>query len=206
MNPKEALKQIRAIFEDMPQVVEPVVPVAPEVPEVTKVEMAEYSLVDGTKVMISALEIGGLVELVDGNPAPAGEHQLMDGTSIVVDELGAIVEIESPKSDVVEEEPVAPAAPVPPAQDTQAMAEELKAEFAEQKSQLEAKIAELESKVKQGFAQVAELVEALSNTPTAEPTQKAANGWSGSGLAEFVARPAIARKRRGDTCKRYVNS
>jgi hypothetical protein len=177
MNPKEALQQIRALFEDMPQVVEPVAPVAPVAPEVTKVEMAEYSLVDGTKVMISALEIGGMVQMADGTPAPAGEHQLMDGTSIVVDELGAIVEIESPKSDVVEVEPVAPAAPIPPAQDTTAMAEELKAEFAEQKSQLEAKIAELESKVKQGFAQVAELVEALSNTPTAEPTQKAANAF-----------------------------
>jgi len=177
MNPKEALMQIRALFEDMPQVVEPVAPVAEVAPEVTKVEMAEYSLVDGTKVMISALEIGGMVQMADGTPAPAGEHQLMDGTSIVVDELGAILEIESPKSDVVEVEPVAPAAPVPAAQDTTAMAEELKAEFAEQKSQLEAKIAELESKVKQGFAQVAELVEALSNTPTAEPTQKAANAF-----------------------------
>jgi phage shock protein A len=55
--------------------------------------------------------------------------------------------------------------------------EVLKAEFAEQKSQLEKKITELESKVKQGFAQVAELVEALSNTPTAEPTQKSANAF-----------------------------
>lgn len=174
MNPKEALNQIRALFEDMPQVVEPVAPVEPTV---TKVEMAEYSLVDGTKVMISALEIGGMVQMADGTPAPAGEHQLMDGTIIQVDELGTIVEIASPKEDVIEEEPVAPAAPVVPAQDTTAMAEELKAEFAEQKSQLEAKIAELESKVKQGFAQVAELVEALSNTPTAEPTQKSANAF-----------------------------
>ena len=107
MNPKEALLQIRALFEDMPQVVEPVAPVAPEV---TKVEMAEYSLVDGTKVMISVLEIGGMVEMADGTPAPAGEHQLMDGTSIQVDELGAIVEISSPKEDVIVEEPVAPAA------------------------------------------------------------------------------------------------
>lgn len=177
MNPKEALMQIRALFENMPQVVEPVAPVAEVAPEVTKVEMAEYSLVDGTKIMISELKIGGMVQMADGTPAPAGEHQLMDGTSITVDELGAIIEIESPKEDVVEVEPVAPAAPVAPAQDTTAMAEELKAEFAEQKSQLEAKIAELESKVKQGFAQVAELVEALSNTPTAEPTQKAANAF-----------------------------
>jgi hypothetical protein len=168
MNPKEALQQIRALFEDMPQVVEPQAPVAEEV---TKVEMAEYSLADGTKVMISALEIGGKVEMADGTPAPQGEHQLMDGTSIQVDETGTIIEIASPKEDIVEEEPVAPA------QDTTAMAEELKAEFAEQKSQLETKIAELESKVKQGFAQVAELVEALSNTPTAEPTQKAANAF-----------------------------
>ena len=180
MNPKEALKQIRALFEDMPQVVEPVAPIEPVVPAepaVTKVEMAEYSLVDGTKVMISELKIGGMVTMADGTPAPAGEHQLMDGTSIQVDELGTIVEISSPKEDVIVEEPVAPAAPVAPAQDTTAMAEELKAEFAEQKSQLELKIAELESKVKQGFAQVAELVEALSNTPTAEPTQKAANAF-----------------------------
>jgi hypothetical protein len=177
MNPKEALNQIRALFEDMPQVVEPVAPVAPEVPEVTKVEMAEYSLVDGTKVMISALEIGGMVEMADGTPAPMGEHQLMDGTSIQVDELGAIVEISSPKEDVIVEEPVAPAAPVPPAQDTNAMIAELKNDYEKKKMELEAKIAELESKVKNGFSQVAELVEALSNTPTAEPTQKAANAF-----------------------------
>ena len=177
MNSKEALKQIRALFEDMPQVVEPLAPVSPSV---TKVEMAEYSLVDGTKVMISALEIGGIVTMVDGTPAPAGEHQLMDGTSIKVDELGVIVEISSPKEDVIVEapvEPVAPAAEVAPAQDTTAMIQELKAEYEKKKMELDAKIAELESKVKQGFAQVAELVEALSNTPTAEPTQKAANAF-----------------------------
>ena len=177
MNSKEALKQIRALFEDMPQVVEPLAPVTPSV---TKVEMAEYSLVDGTKVMISALEIGGMVTMVDGTPAPAGEHQLMDGTSIKVDELGIIVEISSPKEDVIVEAPVvevAPAAEVAPAEDTNAMIQELKAEYEQKKMELDAKIAALESKVKQGFAQVAELVEALSNTPTAEPTQRASNAF-----------------------------
>jgi len=180
MNPKEALKQIRALFENMPQVVEPVAPVeptAPAEPAVTKVDMSEYSLVDGTKIMISELKIGGLVTMADGTPATMGEYQLMDGTSIQVDELGAIIEIASPKEDVVVEEPLVPAAPVAPAQDTTAMVAELKADFAAQKSELETKIAELESKVKQGFAQVAELVEALSNTPTAEPTQKSANAF-----------------------------
>ena len=177
MTTKEAIQQIRALFEDVPQVAPQEAPVAPMVepiaPEVTKVEMAEYSLADGTKVMISALEIGGKVELADGTPAPQGEHQLMDGTSIQVDELGIIIEISSPKEDVIEEEPVAPAAPVAPAQDTTAMAEM----FAAQKEELEKKIAELENKVKQGFAQVAELVEALSNTPMSEPTQKSANAF-----------------------------
>jgi hypothetical protein len=167
MNPKEALLQIRALFEDMPQVIPPVEPVTEEV---TKVEMAEYSLADGTKVMISALEVGGKVEMEDGTPAPMGEHQLMDGTSIQVDETGTIIEITSPKEDIIEEEPIQPVAP---AQDNTAMVTELR----DQKIQLETKIAELESKVKQGFAQVAELVEALSNTPTAEPTQKAANAF-----------------------------
>ena len=177
MTTKEAIQQIRALFEDAPQVVPQEAPAAPMVepiaPEVTKVEMAEYSLADGTKVMISALEIGGKVELADGTPAPQGEHQLMDGTSIQVDELGIIIEISSPKEDVIEEEPVAPAAPVAPAQDTTAMAEM----FAAQKEELEKKIVELENKVKQGFAQVAELVEALSNTPMSEPTQKSANAF-----------------------------
>jgi len=134
MNPKEALLQIRALFEDMPQVIPPVEPVTEEV---TKVEMAEYSLADGTKVMISALEVGGKVEMEDGTPAPMGEHQLMDGTSIQVDETGTIIEIASPKEDIVEEEPVAPAAPIAPAQDTTAMVAELR----DQKIQLETKIA-----------------------------------------------------------------
>jgi hypothetical protein len=177
MTTKEAIQQIRALFEDVPQVAPQEAPVAPMVepiaPEVTKVEMAEYSLADGTKVMISALEVGGKVELADGTPAPQGEHQLMDGTSIQVDELGIIIEIASPKEDVIEEEPIAPAAPVAPAQDTTAMAEM----FAAQKEELEKKIVELENKVKQGFAQVAELVEALSNTPMSEPTQKSANAF-----------------------------
>lgn len=172
MTTKEALQQIKALFQDVPPA-EPQAPVEPVAPEVTKVEMAEYSLADGSKVMISALEVGGKVEMADGTPAPMGEYQLMDGTSIQVDELGAIVEIASPKEDVMPEEPIAPAAPVAPAQDTQAMSEM----FAAQKQELEAKILELENKVKQGFAQVAELVEALSNTPTAEPTQKSANAF-----------------------------
>lgn len=174
MNTKEALLQIRALFEDMQPVAEPLVEATPSV---TKVEMAEYSLVDGTKVMVSALEVGGMVEMEDGSPAPEGEHQLMDGTKIKVDALGTILEIESPKAEVIEAEPIEVESKEEPKQDTAAMIAELKADYDKKKMELEAKIAELEYKVKNGFAQVAELVEALSNTPTAEPTQKAANAF-----------------------------
>jgi hypothetical protein len=180
----------------MPQ--EPVVAAAPievPAPAETKVQMAEYSLIDGTKVMISALEIGGKVEMADGTPAPIGEHKLADGTSIQLDEAGIIIEISSPKEDVIVEEPVAPAAPVAPAQDTTAMAAELMAEFAKQKSDLEKKIFDLESKVKQGFAQVAELVEALSNVPSTEPTQKSKNAFSSYISTNDIKEERIAKYR-----------
>jgi len=52
-----------------------------------------YSLEDGTKVMIDKLEVGGVVTLEDGSPAPTGEHTLADGTKIVLAEGGVIAEI-----------------------------------------------------------------------------------------------------------------
>jgi len=78
MNAQEAILKIKALFEDNVAPVEVEAEVAPMVEE-TKVEMAEYSLMDGTKVEISALEIGGSVTLADGSVAPMGEHELMDG-------------------------------------------------------------------------------------------------------------------------------
>lgn len=197
MNPKDALLKIRALFEDMPQ--EPVVAAAPAevpAPAETKVEMAEYSLTDGSKVMISVLEIGGKVELADGTPVAMGEYILADGTSIQVDEAGLIIEIASPKEDMMpEEEPVAPAAPVAPAQDVTAMVAEVESKFNAQKEQLEQKISDLENKVKQGFAQVAELVEALSNVPSSEPTQKSANAFSTYISTNDIKEERIAKYR-----------
>jgi len=52
-----------------------------------------YSLEDGTKVMIDKLEVGGIVTLEDGTPAPAGEHTLADGSKVVLAEGGVIAEI-----------------------------------------------------------------------------------------------------------------
>jgi hypothetical protein len=174
MNAQEAILKIKALFEDNVAPVEVEAEVAPIVEE-TKVEMAEYSLMDGTKVEISALEIGGTVLLADGTPAPAGEHQLMDGTQIQLDENGIIVEISSATEDATSEPDTEVEAIKEEDKKMQEMAEQFEAKFAElveAKISAEKRVEELESKIKQGFAQVADLIEALSNTPTVDPIQK----------------------------------
>ena len=179
MNAQEAILKIKALFEE--NTAAPVEEVkAEETPivEETKVEMAEYSLMDGTKVEISALEIGGSVTMPDGTPAPAGEHQLADGTVMQLDENGIIIEISSKEEDVTTEEEAAPA-PEDMGKEAdkkmQEMTEAFEAQIAEIKAAKEvsdAKVLDLENKVKQGFAQVAELIEALSSTPSADPISK----------------------------------
>jgi hypothetical protein len=166
MNAKDAIMQIRALFEDMPPVAAPAPAEAPksEVP----VTFAEYSLMDGTKVMISELVVGGEVTLADGTLAPMGEHQLADGTSIQLDELGKIIEIASPKEDLMPEEmPMETPAEMGKKLDQQ-MADEIAALVSENQN-LKTQVAQLETKVKNGFSQVAELIEALTKTPNAEP-------------------------------------
>ena len=153
MNAQEAILKIKALFEDAPMT-EPVVPSEP------KVEMMEYSLADGTKVMIDKLEVGGKVTLEDGSNAPTGEHELADGSKVVLDEAGVIVEIEAPVEEVVPEE-----APVEAKQD-------MRFEVLAFNESLQNRINELEGKVKQGFESVASLIEALSVNPTADPVQK----------------------------------
>ena len=169
MNAQEAILKIKALFEDNAAPVEEVQAEETKVEE-TKVEMAEYSLMDGTKVEISALEIGGLVT-IEGQPAPVGDHELMDGTEITLDENGKIIAIETKVMEV------SPEAEVEAKDDKkmEEMAEQFNAsiaELVEAKRVSDEKVLELENKVKQGFAQVAELIEALSNTPSADPIQR----------------------------------
>lgn len=174
MNAKDAIMQIRALFEDMPMMDAPAPMEAPksEVP----VTFAEYSLMDGTKVMVSELAIGGLVTLEDGTPAPMGEHQLADGTTIQLDEVGAIIEIASPVEDLVPEE-VAPVEADLSKKLGQQMEDKMAVLVAENEG-LKTKVAELESKVKNGFSQVAELIEALTKTPNAEPIAQPRNNFA----------------------------
>ena len=171
MNAKDAIMQIRALFEDMPMVDAPAPAPAPieEVP----VTFAEYSLMDGTKVMISELAIGGEVTLADGTPAPMGEHQLADGTQIELDETSKIVSIETPESEaeIAEETPAEMGNKI-----DEKMADEIAALVSENEN-LKTQVAQLEAKVKNGFSQVAELIEALTKTPNAEPIAQPRNNF-----------------------------
>jgi hypothetical protein len=56
------------------------------------VKMIEATLMDGTKVEVTELVVGGIVT-IDGVPAPVGQHTLLDGTMIVLGDNGAIMEI-----------------------------------------------------------------------------------------------------------------
>lgn len=163
MNAKDAIMQIRALFEDMPQVEAPA-PIEAPIEDVP-VTFAEYSLMDGTKVMISELAIGGVVTLADGTPAPMGEHQLADGTQIELDENAKIISIETPEAEaeIADETPAEMGKKM-----DEKMADEIAALVSENEN-LKTQVAQLEAKVKNGFSQVAELIEALTKTPNAEP-------------------------------------
>ena len=181
MNAQEAILKIKALFDDNILPVEAEVDPAGE----TKIEMAEYSLMDGTKVEISALEIGGLVTL-EGNPAPVGDHELMDGTEITLDENGMITAIETK---VVEASPEVDVEAGYDKKKVEEMAEAFEAKIAELIEANNAKIAELENKVKQGFQQVADLIESISKTPTEDPIKKP------NSFTEFVKTNSIKEDR-----------
>jgi len=166
MNPKEAILKIKALFEDMPKQEE-----APA-EEVKAAEFAEYSLADGTKVMISSLEVGGEVKLEDGSNAPDGEHQLADGTQISTLE-GKIVEIEKSEEPAQENVDVEVES-----KKMEKKMEEMAAEFQSKISDMEimnaalmAKLEALENKSKTGFSQVVELIEEMSKVPQADPIE-----------------------------------
>ena len=160
MNAVQAIKNIRALFEDMP------VPMPQEEEKVdeVKVEMAEYVLEDGTKVMISSLEVDGEVVLEDGNPAPDGEHKLADG-QVIVTEGGKIKEVK------VEEEPAVEIEVEAGNKKMDEMEAKLSALEVENES-LKAKLSEVERKAAQGFSQVIELIEEIAKVPQADPIEK----------------------------------
>jgi spore coat protein CotH len=87
MNTTEILKRIKQTFEELTNA-EVVAPeTAPEMIVPTKAKLK-----DGTEIEVSEMGVGGIVT-IQGVPAPIGEHELEDGTIIVVGDNGAIVEI-----------------------------------------------------------------------------------------------------------------
>ena len=160
MNAKDAILKIRALFEDMP--VDP----KEEMPKETKVEMAEYVLMDGTKVMVSEHAVGGQVTLEDGSKAPDAEHKLADGSSIVTLD-GVITEIkqEEPELEVEIE-----------SKDYEKKIEEMASAYDEKINQLlqanaelVEKIKDIEFKNKEGFSLVVSMMEEFSKVPSVDP-------------------------------------
>ena len=81
MKATEIIQSLREAFNEM---VNPT--------PVQEVKLIEAILKDGTKVEVTELAVGGIVT-IESVPAPTGEHELQDGTIIVVGENGAITEI-----------------------------------------------------------------------------------------------------------------
>lgn len=174
MTTLEAIQKIKQMFVEVGElpsyVEEPVAPSA-EPTEAAK----EYSLKSGLKVMIDNLAIGGKVAVVDeaGNasPAPAGEHELIDGTKIVLDEASSIVEIELPQADVVEE--VIEAKEEEPKEEDmmKKKIEEMQKQLDEIKMSYDAKLASQEAKFSKGIADLSDVMVQLINTPSADATE-----------------------------------
>lgn len=91
MNAKEIIEKLRLTFNEL------VAPVAVANP----IKLMDATLKDGTAVQITELMVGGVVT-IDGIPAPIGEHELSDGTYIVVGDNGVITEI---KTETTTEDP-----------------------------------------------------------------------------------------------------
>jgi hypothetical protein len=166
MNAKQALDKIRELFADAAMTPDPE-------PAPMKMEAKEYVLEDGTKVMVSELEVGGMVAVVkdDGSsvPAPTGDHKLADGTTITVAENGVITSV------------AMPAAPVEMPEDMSAKFAEVEAAAAWLRDTLKAENnalrAELES-MNVKLRGLADVVSALVEMPAAAPLQEPRNTFA----------------------------
>lgn len=185
MTPLEAVLKIKAMFEQaganfadpiVPAVDPAAAPVAEPAAPLPLEAAKEYDLKAGGKVMIDMLEIGGLVTIVDeaGNsiPAPAGDHELVDGMTITLDDAGKILEIKPAEVEVpeVEVEIVAPAAPT----ETELKIAELEAAIAALKQDAESKkvmMSETEAKFSKAISDLSDVIVGMINTPSAHATE-----------------------------------
>lgn len=183
MTPLEAIMKMKAAFEAAGLQFAPGDPMPAPAPEAAPAPATEpteaakeYDLKAGGKVMIDSLEVGGKVTIKDeaGNeaPAPAGDHELVDGTTITVDETGTITEVKSAVEDApeVEVEVEVPAAP----SEAELKIAALEAAIAELKKDAEAKkaaMSEVEAKFSNAISEMSDVIVGLINTPSASATE-----------------------------------
>lgn len=154
MTPKEIIEKLRLTFNELVNNEATVTP--------TPIALSTYKLVDGTEVEITELAEGGIVT-IQGVPAPIGDHQLEDGTTITVGDNGAITAIVP--AQVMPEEP--------------AMVEDMSAKFSafelstnEKFASYEAKFADYEAKLKKATKVIEgllNLTQTLAEAPTGTP-------------------------------------
>jgi len=169
MEAKKALEQIKSlVFGEQ---------VAEVVQEEVQVELMEGVLADGTIVKFDKLEAGGMISVVtpDGEvPAPVGEHELEDGTMIVVAEAGVIAEVKMPEQE--------PESEVEISVESGVVKEEKMQEdkFAEITEQFDSKLSAIEAKVElqsNAIKQLVEFMETYAKVETAEETQAPKNNF-----------------------------
>jgi hypothetical protein len=169
MTTLEAVKMIKQMFTDAGQL-----PVASAEPLQS---FAEYTLKSGAKVMIDKLEVGGKVTLVDEGgsevPAPAGEHELADGSVILLDENSIITEIKVPEVELPEVPEVEISVESKKVEEDmmKKKIEEMQKQLDEIKMAYDAKLASQEAKFSKGMSDVSDVLIQLLNTPSANATE-----------------------------------
>ena len=169
MTTLEAINKIKQMFAEAGEL--PVASVEPTQ------SFAEYSLKSGAKVMIDKLEVGGKVSLIDegGNesPAPAGEHELIDGSVIVLDEAATILEVKVPEVEVPEVEVEAKDYEKKGEEDMmKKKIDEMQRQLDEIKMAYDAKLASQELKFSKGISDISDVLVQLLSTPSANATEQ----------------------------------
>ena len=165
MKAKEALEQIKSLlFSDDAEVTNEVL-----------TEFAEGVLADGTIVKFDKLEAGGVISIVTDEgevPAPVGEHELEDGTMIVIVETGIIAEVKAPEEEAdVEVE-------VEVVEEMSADVVNYDAKFQEISEAFNSKMSEIETKVtslNEVTKKLIEFMEAFATIESAPETQAPKN-------------------------------
>jgi len=169
MTTLEAINKIKQMFAD-----------AGELPKPSAMplqSMAEYVLKSGAKVMIDKFEVGGKVTLVDegGNevPAPAGDHELVDGSVITLDENSIITEIKVPEVKLPEVPEVEISVESKKIEEDimKKKIEEMQKQLDEIKMAYDAKLASQEAKFSKGMSDISDVLVQLLNTPSANATE-----------------------------------